>query len=83
MFMEKLKAVHLLRPEHNLGEQKATVTYLGDVVGQGQAAPCQVKVKVIIDFAQPTAKPELLGCVGTSGFCPNIATYTEPLANLL
>jgi hypothetical protein len=66
---------------------KATVTYLGHVVGQGQILPRQAKVQTILNFPPPTNKRELLRFLGMSGFyrkfCSNFSTLVVPLTNLL
>lgn len=65
----------------------ATVTYLGKVVGRGEGRPIQEKVKAIWDFPVPTTKKELLCFVGMAGyywqFCPNFASVSAPLTDLL
>lgn len=38
---------------------KATVTYLGKCVGQGQVRPVEAKVAAIVEFPKPTNKWEL------------------------
>lgn len=66
---------------------KATVTYLGKVVGQGQVKPVMAKVVAIEAFPIPTSKKELLrflGMVGYyRGFCNNFSTVAAPLTDLL
>lgn len=66
---------------------KATVTYLGKVVGQGQVRPVRAKVRAIDQFPPPTSKTELrrfLGMVGYyRNFCFNFSTVVVPLTNLL
>lgn len=57
---------------------RATVTYLGRVVGQGHVAPVQAKVRAVEHFPRPTTKKELqrfLGLVGYyRSFCKNFST---------
>ena len=66
---------------------KATVTYLGKVVGRGQVRPVGAKVEAICTFSVPSNRQELrrfLGMVGYyRGFCQNFATVVTPLTNLL
>lgn len=65
---------------------RATVTYLGRVVGQGCVAPVQAKVMAFQHFPPPSTKKELmwfLGMVGYyRGFCKNLSTVVVPLTNL-
>ena len=66
---------------------RATVTYLGRVVGQGCVAPVQAKVMAIENFPQPVTKKELqrfLGLVGYyRSFCKNVSTIVFPLTELI
>ena len=66
---------------------KATVTYLGKVVGQGQVRPVRAKVLAVDQFPVPTTKKELsrfLGMVGYyRGFCKHFSTVAAPLTSLL
>ena len=66
---------------------RATVTYLGKVVGHGHIRPVRAKVEAIDSFPVPTTKKELmrfLGLVGYyRGFCRNFSTVVVPLTNLL
>lgn len=66
---------------------RATVTYLGRVVGQGSVSPVDVKVAAVAAFPQPTTKKELqrfLGLVGYyRSFCKNFSTVVFPLTELL
>ncbi len=54
---------------------KATVTYLGKQVGQGQVRPVAQKVQAIVDFPVPQTKRELRRFLGMAGyyraFCRN------------
>ncbi|KAL1247763.1 hypothetical protein QQF64_023139 [Cirrhinus molitorella] len=43
---------------------KATVTYLGKVVGNGEVRPVQAKVQAVQDFPSPTTKRELMRFLG-------------------
>ncbi|XP_029985092.1 CD2-associated protein-like [Sphaeramia orbicularis] len=49
---------------------KATVTYLGRVVGQGEVRPVQAKVKAILEYPSPTTKKELMRFLGMVGLSP-------------
>ena len=66
---------------------KATVTYLGKVVGQGNVWPVQAKVTAIMQYLVPATKKELqrfLGLVGYyCSFCKNFSTVVAPLTDLL
>ena len=63
------------------------MTYLGNVVGQGQVKPVDGKVKVISDFPRPESKKQLMRFLGMAGyyhkFCRNFSTVAESLAQLL
>ena len=66
---------------------KATVTYLGKQVGQGQVRPLAEKVQAIIDFPVPQSKKALrrfLGMCGYyRGFCRNFSEVVAPLTGLV
>lgn len=66
---------------------KATVTYLGKVVGQGCVHPVRAKVEAIDQFPSPSTKELLthfLGLLGYyRGFCRNFSTVVAPLTDLL
>ena len=66
---------------------RATVTYLGRVVGQGQVRPVEAKVQAVQQFPVPTTKKELMRFLGLIGyyrsFCRNFSTVVAPLTNLL
>lgn len=66
---------------------KATVTYLGKVVVQGQVRPVREKVHAVEEYAPPTSKKELMRFLGLVGFyrsfCKDFSTVVEPLTNLL
>lgn len=47
---------------------KATVTYLGKQVGQGQVCPVSAKVSAIVDFPFPTTRRELRRFLGMAGY---------------
>lgn len=66
---------------------KATVTYLGKQVGQGDVRPLTAKVQVILDFPIPETRHQLrrfLGMCGYyRGFCKNFAGVAAPLTSLV
>lgn len=66
---------------------KATVTYLGKVVGQGQVRMSQDKVVAIVKYPPPNTKKELMRFLGMVGyyrsFCRNFSSVVEPLTALL
>lgn len=66
---------------------KATVIYLGRVVGQGTVRPVRAKVEAIDQFPQPSTKKELMRFLGMVGyyrcFCPNFSSVVAPLTDLL
>ena len=66
---------------------RATVTYLGRVVGQGQVRPVDAKVTAVVQYPAPTTKKELMRFLGLVGyyrsFCSNFSTVVAPLTDLL
>ena len=66
---------------------KATVTYLGRQVGQGQVRPIEAKVAAITAYPAPTTRRGLRQFLGMAGyyrsFCPNFSTVAHPLTSLL
>lgn len=66
---------------------RATVTYLGKEVGQGQVRPVAAKVSAIAEFPVPKTRRELRRFLGMSGyyrsFCRNFSSVVSPLTNLL
>ena len=66
---------------------KATVTYLGHIVGQGHVAPRCAKVQAIVDFPAPSSKKEILRFLGMCGFyrkfVPNFSEVVAPMTDLL
>lgn len=56
---------------------RATVTYLGKVVGQGQVRPVEAKVMAVQKFPPPANKKELMHFLGLVGhyccFCKNLS----------
>lgn len=66
---------------------RATVTYLGKEVGQGQVRPVAAKVSAINEFSIPTTRRELRRFLGMAGyyrsFCRNFSSVVHPLTSLL
>ena len=66
---------------------KATVKYLGHIVGQGQVRPLDAKIQSIVKFPIPTSRKELARFLGMAGyyrnFCLNFSEIAAPLTNLL
>ena len=66
---------------------KATVKYLGHIVGQGQVRPLDAKIQTIAKFPIPTSQKELARFLGMAGyyrnFCLNFSDIAAPLTNLL
>lgn len=66
---------------------KASVTYLGKVVGQGQVRPVDAKVAAVREFPVPSTKKELMRFLGLVGyyrcFCHNFYSIVAPLTDLL
>ena len=64
---------------------KATVKYLGHIVGQGQVRPLDAKIQTIVKY--PTSRKELARFLGMAGyyrnFCLNFSEIAAPLTNLL
>ena len=57
---------------------KATVTYLGEVVGQGEVRPVQAKVEAILKYPVPASKRELMRFLGLVGYYHSFSP-TSPL----
>lgn len=66
---------------------RATVTHLGQVVGQGQVCPVNTTVQAVEQFPAPTTKKELMRFLGLvdyyRSFCGNFSTVVSPLTDLL
>ncbi len=66
---------------------RATVTYLGKVVGNGEVGPVHAKIQAIQTFPVPVTKKELMRSLGLVGyyrsFCRNLSTVVAPLTDLL
>ena len=66
---------------------KASVKYLGHIVGQGQVRPSDAKIQTIAKFSIPTSQKELARFLGMAGyyrnFCLDFSGIAAPLTNLL
>lgn len=66
---------------------KATVTYLGKIVGQGQVRSVRAKVEAIDNFPIPHDRKALRRFLGMAGyyrsFCRNFSDVVSPLTTLL
>ena len=66
---------------------KATVKYLGHIVGQGQVRPLDAKIQTIVKYPIPTSRKELARFLGMAGyyrnFCLIFSDIAAPLTNLL
>lgn len=66
---------------------KATITYLGKQVGQGQVRPVAAKVSAISNFPVPITRRQLRRFLGMAGyyrgFCKNFSSVVSPLTSLL
>lgn len=86
-FFERLRAAKLTVNLAKCEFARATVVYLGKVVGQGQVCPVRAKVQAIDAFPPPTSKKELMRFLGMVGyyrsFCANFSTVVAPLTALL
>lgn len=65
---------------------KATVTYLGKEVGQGQVRALSAKIQAILDYPVPQTRRQLRRFLGMAGyyrgFCRNFADVVAPLTSL-
>lgn len=65
---------------------KASVTYLGKKVGNGEVRPIEAKVDAILAYPVPTTRRELRRFLGMIGyyrcFCKNFSTVVAPLTKL-
>ncbi|KAK7918866.1 hypothetical protein WMY93_010150 [Mugilogobius chulae] len=65
---------------------KATVLYLGKIVGGGSVKPVHAKIEAVASFPVPTSRRELQRFLGMAGyyrsFC-NFSAVAAPLTNLL
>lgn len=65
---------------------KATVTYLGKVVGHGTVRPMNAKVEAVLSYPTPSTRRELRRFLGLAGyyrcFCKNFSVLVAPLTAL-
>lgn len=84
---ERLAAANLTVNLAKCEFARATVVYLGKVVGQGNVRPVRAKVLAIDKFPRPVTKKELMRFLGMIGyyrnFCCNFSSVVAPLTNLL
>ena len=66
---------------------KATVQFLGHMVGQGQVSPVMAKVEAINSYQVPDNKKALMRYLGMCGYyrkyCKNFSDVVAPLTGLL
>ena len=83
IMLEAKLTINLMKSEFS----KATVKYLGHIVGQGQVRPLDAKIQTIVKFPIPTSRKELARFLGMAGyyrnFCLNFSDIAAPLTNLL
>ena len=83
IMLEAKLTINLMKSEFG----KATVKYLGHIVGQGQVRPLDAKIQTIVKFPIPTSRKELARFLGMAGyyrnFCLNFSDIAAPLTNLL
>ena len=83
IMQEAKLTINLMKSEFG----KATVKYLGHIVGQGQVRPLDAKIQTIVKFPIPTSRKELARFLGMAGyyrnFCLNFSEIAAPLTNLL
>ncbi|KAI2646195.1 Transposon Ty3-I Gag-Pol polyprotein [Labeo rohita] len=65
---------------------KASVTYLGKQVGNGQVRPLDAKIAAVLEYPIPTTRRELRRFLGMVGyyrcFCKNFSSVVAPLTRL-
>ena len=83
IMQEAKLTINLMKSEFS----KATVKYLGHIVGQGQIRPLDAKIQTIAKFPIPTSWKELARFLGMAGyyrnFCFKFLEIAAPLTNLL
>ena len=83
IMQEAKLTINLMKSEFG----KATVKYLGHIVGQGQVRPLDAKIQTIVKYPIPTSRKELARFLGMAGyyrnFCLNFSEIAAPLTNLL
>jgi len=87
MLFQRLQQVNLTVNLKKCAFGKASVVYLGHVVGQGQVRPVKAKVKAILEYPAPTNTKQLMRFIGMAGFyrkfCRNFSVVIAPLTDLL
>ncbi|KAK7889547.1 hypothetical protein WMY93_025107 [Mugilogobius chulae] len=65
---------------------RATVTYLGKIVGHGKVRPVNAKVEAVLSYPAPKTRRELRRFLGLAGyyrcFCKNFSVLVAPLTAL-
>lgn len=65
---------------------RASVTYLGHIVGHGMVRPKDANVRAILSFPTPRTRKELMRFLGMCGyyrrFCSNFSSVAGPLTDL-
>ncbi|XP_068236908.1 uncharacterized protein [Palaemon carinicauda] len=65
---------------------KATVTYLGHIVGDGNVRPKTANVEAVLEYPAPTTKKSLQSFLGLASyywrFCKNFSSVAAPLTSL-
>ena len=83
----RLRHANLTVNLHKSEFGKAKVVYLGYVVGGGQIAPVEAKIKCIVEYPAPENRRSLMRFLGMAGyyrkFCRNFSDVTVPLTDLL
>ena len=83
MMREAKLTINLMKSEFG----KATVNYLGHIVGQGQVRPLDTKIQTIVKFPIPTSWKELARFLGMAGYYRNFSLkfseFAARLTNLL
>lgn len=70
--------------KRNVSFEKATVTYIGQVVGQGHVRPVYTKFSAVDEFPVPTIKKELMRFWSLVGnYRWNFSTVVALLTDLL
>jgi hypothetical protein len=87
IFLTRVGEAHLTINLVKTEFARATVTFLGHIVGQGKVRPVDAKVQAIAEFTRPDGKRSLMRFLGTVGYyrkyCKNFADVVSPLTNLL
>lgn len=86
-FFDRLLAANLTINLSKCEFGRATVTYLGKVVGRGHVRPVEAKVEAICQFPVPTNRREVRRFLGMAGyyrnFCKNFSSVVAPLTDLI